>query len=118
MRGSRQQLIILRRQVKRPACTKTDRMLLVLLARMVRSWKQALLIVQKDDAPARAAPGISAVLEIQVEGSFSHAKDLPGDGGLDPGDGQGQSPSSEQNGSEANCSNWASAEAFALVKST
>jgi putative transposase len=29
----RQQLIILRRQVKRPACTKTDRMLLVLLAK-------------------------------------------------------------------------------------
>jgi len=27
----RQQLIILRRQMKRPACTKTDRMLLVLL---------------------------------------------------------------------------------------
>ena len=37
----RQQLIILRRQVKRPACTKTDRMLLVLLARAVRTWKQA-----------------------------------------------------------------------------
>src|SRR5438552_2845322 len=36
----RQQLIILRRQVKRPACTKTDRVLLVLLARMVRTWKQ------------------------------------------------------------------------------
>ncbi len=44
----RQQLIILRRQVKRPACTKTDRMLLVLLARMVRTWKQALLIVQPE----------------------------------------------------------------------
>jgi len=28
----RQQLLILRRQVKRPACTTTDRMLLVLLA--------------------------------------------------------------------------------------
>jgi hypothetical protein len=44
----RQQLIILRRQVKRPACTKTDRMLLVLLARMVRTWKQALFIVQPE----------------------------------------------------------------------
>jgi putative transposase len=42
----RQQLIILRRQVKRPICTKLDRMLLVLLARMVRTWKQALFIVQ------------------------------------------------------------------------
>jgi putative transposase len=44
----RQQLIILRRQVKRPACTKTDRMLLVLLARIVRSWKQALVMVQPE----------------------------------------------------------------------
>src|SRR5205807_10560083 len=44
----RQQLIILRRQVKRPVCTKTDRMLLVLLARMVRTWKQALVIVQPE----------------------------------------------------------------------
>ena len=44
----RQQLIILRRQVKQPACTKTDRMLLVLLARMLRSWKQALLVVQPE----------------------------------------------------------------------
>ena len=44
----RQQLIILRRQVKRPVCTKTDRLLLVLLARMVRTWKQTLLIVQPE----------------------------------------------------------------------
>jgi hypothetical protein len=44
----RQQLLILRRHVKRLACTKTDRMLLVLLARMVRTWKQALFIVQPD----------------------------------------------------------------------
>jgi putative transposase len=44
----RQQLIILRRQVKRPACTRTDRMLLVLLARVVRTWKQALFIVQPE----------------------------------------------------------------------
>ena len=44
----RQQLIILRRHAKRPACTRTDRMLLVLLARMVRTWKQALFIVQPE----------------------------------------------------------------------
>ena len=44
----RQQLIILRRQVKRPACTKTERMLLVLLASMVHTWKQALFIVQPE----------------------------------------------------------------------
>ena len=44
----RQQLIILRRQVKRPTCRKTDRVLLILLARMVRSWQQALFIVQPE----------------------------------------------------------------------
>jgi putative transposase len=44
----RQQLIILRRQVNRPVCTKTDRLLLVLLARMVLTWKQTLLIVQPE----------------------------------------------------------------------
>ena len=44
----RQQLIILKRQVKRQACTKTDRVFLVLLARVVRTWKQAHFIVQPD----------------------------------------------------------------------
>ncbi len=44
----RQQLIILKRQVKRPACTKTDRVLLVLLARLVRTWQQTLFIVQPE----------------------------------------------------------------------
>ena len=44
----RQQLIILKRQVKRSSFTRTDRMLLVLLARLVRTWQQALFIVQPD----------------------------------------------------------------------
>ena len=44
----RQQLIILKREVKRPTFTRNDRMLLVLLARLVRTWQQALLIVQPD----------------------------------------------------------------------
>jgi putative transposase len=44
----RHQLIILRRQVKRPPITRTDRILLVLLARLVRTWQQALEIVQPD----------------------------------------------------------------------
>jgi hypothetical protein len=72
----RQQLLVLRRQVKRPACTKTDRMLLVLLARIVQSWKQALVIVQEDDAPAVASPGLQALLEIQVQSHFCHTQDL------------------------------------------
>src|SRR5689334_3704929 len=44
----RQQLIILRRQVKRQACTRADRMVLVLLTRAVQTWKQALFIVQPE----------------------------------------------------------------------
>jgi putative transposase len=44
----RQQLIVLRRQVKHPVYWKTDRLLLVLLARMVRTWKQALFLVQPE----------------------------------------------------------------------
>jgi hypothetical protein len=87
----RQQLIILRRQVKRPACTRTDRMLLVLLTSMVRTWKQALFLVQEDDAAALASPGLQTLLEVQVEGYFYQTKDLPGDRRLDSGDGTGQS---------------------------
>ena len=44
----RQQLIILRRQIKRPTYRRRDRLNLVLLARMVRTWKQALFIVQPE----------------------------------------------------------------------
>jgi putative transposase len=42
----RQQLIILDRQVKRPLARPRERVLLVALASRLRSWKQALLIVQ------------------------------------------------------------------------
>jgi len=44
----RQKLIILHRPVKRPACPKTDRMSLVLLASIVRTWKQVLVLVQPE----------------------------------------------------------------------
>jgi transposase InsO family protein len=44
----RHQLIILKRQVKRPSITRADRILLVLLARVVRTWQRALVIVQPD----------------------------------------------------------------------
>jgi putative transposase len=44
----RHQLVILRRQIKRPVYRKTDRALLVLLARMVWTWKQTLIIVQPE----------------------------------------------------------------------
>jgi putative transposase len=44
----RQQLIVLKRQVKRPALTWRDRALLVLLASRLPTWKTALVIVQPD----------------------------------------------------------------------
>ncbi len=87
----RQQLLVLRRQVKRPAFTRTDRILLVLLARVVRIWQQALLIVQPDTL-RRLAPGaLSPRLETQVKGRFSQAKGSRGNGHLDQADGDGES---------------------------
>jgi len=44
----RQQLIVLQRQVKRPALTWRDRTVMVLLASKLPTWKQALMIVQPD----------------------------------------------------------------------
>ncbi len=44
----RQQLIVLQRQVKRPALKGWDRLLLVWLASRVETWKQAVLIVQPE----------------------------------------------------------------------
>jgi putative transposase len=44
----RHQLLILHRQVKRPVYQKKDRLLLVLLARMVRTWNEALFLVQPE----------------------------------------------------------------------
>jgi putative transposase len=44
----RQQLLILCRQVKHPRYRKTDRLLLVLFAKMVRFWKEALFLVQPE----------------------------------------------------------------------
>ena len=64
----RQQLILLRRQVKRPVCTRTDRLLLVLLARAVRTWRPSLFLVQEDDAPARASSRLWSLVEVQIKG--------------------------------------------------
>ncbi len=44
----RQQLIILKRQIKRPQLTKTDRFRLVIFSHLTVFWKQALHIVQPD----------------------------------------------------------------------
>jgi hypothetical protein len=64
----RQQLIILHRQVKRPACRKTDRFLLLLLARMIRTWKQALFIVQPETLLRWHRERFRLFTEAQVKG--------------------------------------------------
>ena len=46
--GLRQQLIILKRQVKRPQLTDPDRFRLVFLSPFTKFWKQALPIVQPE----------------------------------------------------------------------
>jgi hypothetical protein len=99
----RQQLIMLKRQVKRPACTKTDRILLVLLARLVRAWQQTLLIVQPDTRLALASGALLPVLEAQVKGLFSSAEGSRGNHRLDQADGQRESTSSVPSGFVENC---------------
>ena len=74
----RQQLIILKRQVKQPACTKKDRILLVLLARAVRTWKQTLFLVQPETRLALASWALPPVLEAQVKGLFTQAQGCRG----------------------------------------
>lgn len=44
----RQQLVVLRRQVKRPRFGRWDRLILLWLANKARSWKSAVLILQPD----------------------------------------------------------------------
>ncbi len=70
----RQQLIILKRQVKRPACTKTDRLLLVLLARLVRAWQQAHITRSTRHSARLPSGALPHVLETQVKGSNSQAE--------------------------------------------
>jgi hypothetical protein len=62
-------LIILHRQIKRPVYRKTDRFLLVLLARMVRTWKQTLFLVQEDDGSREGLVSVSACF-----GSTNHRR--------------------------------------------
>ena len=87
----RQQLIMLKRQVKRPACTKTDRVLLVFLARVVRIWKQGHITRPARNPPALASGALPPVLETQVKGLFPQAEGRRRNHRLDQRDGEGES---------------------------
>jgi hypothetical protein len=81
----RKPLIILSRQVKRPTFRKADRLLLLLLAKLVRNWKRALLIVQPDTLWRLASGVLSPGLETQVKGYVSFAEDSRKNGRVDQG---------------------------------
>ncbi len=87
----RQQLIILRRHIKRPRYTKTDRLLLVLLARAVRAWRQALLIVQPETLLKWHRQGCAPLLETQVKAKVDTREGGSRDYRVDQADGQEQS---------------------------
>ena len=114
----RQQLLILRRQVKRPACTKRDRMRARASGKNGSDLETGVVHRSARDATAVASPGLQTLLEVQVESSFSHTKDFPGNCGLNPRKWQGTTDYGEQSGSEANCSSWASASASGPFRST
>jgi hypothetical protein len=62
------------------------------------------VIVQEDDASAVASSGLQALLEGQVAGSFSQAKNIPGDRRLEEARWQGTTDCGELNASGVNCS--------------
>ena len=99
----RKPLIMLKRQVKRPACTKADRLLLVLLARMVRTWKQAHITRATRNTSALASPGLPPLLEAEVKGNANTREGEGLDHCIDQRDGKQQSTSSGLNGFGASC---------------
>jgi hypothetical protein len=87
----RQQLIVLRRQVKRQVITRADRILLVLLARLVRTWQQA-DITRATRHPAPVASGaLPPVLEAKIKDLFPQAESSRRNHRLDQADGERQS---------------------------
>jgi hypothetical protein len=114
----RHQLIMLNRQVKRPPVTRADRILLVLLARLVRTWQQTLVIVRPETRLALASRTLSPVLEAQVKGLFTQAEGSRRNHRLDRADGDEQSSSSVLSAFAGNCCNWVFVSASAPFRST
>ena len=83
----RKPLIMLSRQVKQPVCSRADRTLLVLLARLVRTWKQANITRSARHSIALASRALSPGLETEVSDHFSSAEGIGRNHGLDEGKG-------------------------------
>jgi putative transposase len=65
----RQQLVVLARQVTRPVPTPADRLRLVLLARLVREWRAALLIAQPETLLRWHRQGFRLIWRIKSRGT-------------------------------------------------
>ena len=71
----RQQLIVLRRRVKRPQLTRGDRLRLVLFARCTRFWKQGPSHCSTRHTLALASGIVSFLLAIEIKMQTKQAKD-------------------------------------------
>ena len=65
----RHQLGVLQRQVTRPVLTPADRLRLILLARLVRGWRAALLIVQPETLLRWHRQGVRLVWRARSRGA-------------------------------------------------
>jgi hypothetical protein len=70
----RQQLALLQRQAKRPQLTPADRFSLLCLARVVKTWRQALLIVQPDTLPRWHREGFRLFWKLKSKGERQHER--------------------------------------------
>ena len=89
-------LIILRRHVKRPVCRKTDRPFLVLLARMARTWKQALFLFQPETLLRCHRELFRVFTEAHIQDAHEKTEALARDDCLDQRDGSTQPTRGEQ----------------------
>ena len=87
----RQQLIILKRQVKRPACTKTRSHPPRALSKGGSGMEANALSRSTRNPAALASGALPPVLEAQVKGLFSQAQGSCGNHRIDQGDGEGES---------------------------
>jgi hypothetical protein len=87
----RQQLIILRRQIKRPRYTPTDRILLVLLARAGRDLETSPLDCSARNASHMASSAVPPLLEAPFQAKTDTGESSSRDHCVDQGDGKQQS---------------------------
>src|SRR5436190_15284614 len=94
--------------MKRSVYRKTDRLLSMVLARMVRTWKEALCLVQPETILRGSREFFRVFTEAQIAGAFEKAQALTRDDHLDQGDGSKQP--TVGGAFVASCSSWISGE--------